>query len=170
MTKTPIYLMGFMASGKSSLAKKIANRLNLACIDLDNWIVEKQGQSIAEIFEKKGESYFRKSEQQALKEISTREAVVALGGGTPCFYNNMELIKASGTSVYLNVPLEVLIGRLKQNPGKRPLIARLDEAEINAFVKNKLEERTPFYLKADYIINKPKVSPTELIELLTKEG
>ena len=167
MIKTPIYLMGFMASGKSSLAKKLANRLALACIDLDDWIAKREGKDITEIFQQEGEAYFRKVEQQALLEVSTKEAVVALGGGTPCFYNNMQIIKASGTSVYLNVPQEVLIGRLKQNRVKRPLIARLEEMEINAFVHSKLEERAPFYLQADYIINKPKVSPIELIELLT---
>ncbi len=167
MIKTPIFLIGFMASGKSSLAKKLANRLELSCLDLDDMIAEKEGRGITEIFKKEGEQYFREAERRALKEVASKRAVIALGGGTPCFYDNMDLIKKSGTSVYLNVPLKVLLGRLKQNRSKRPLIANLSEAELLDFVKHQLEERSPYYLQADLVVEKPKISPNELIALLT---
>ncbi|MEQ8909434.1 MAG: shikimate kinase [Vicingaceae bacterium] len=163
----PIYLMGFMASGKTSLGKKLARRLEVQCIDLDDYIEKKSGQSISTLFEKRGEASFRKLEAEALKEVSTSKAVISLGGGTVCQEGNLELIKASGTSFYLKVSAEVLIGRLKSQKSSRPLVAELESNELSEFVRTKLAEREAFYAKADFIIEKDKAVPNDLLPYLT---
>ncbi len=100
---TKITLLGYMGSGKSTIAKIVASRLNLTALDLDEYIIEKEGCSIPDIFQKKGEIYFRKIENQYLKELleSDQSYVLALGGGTPCYANNMELILQESKSFYL---------------------------------------------------------------------
>lgn len=158
-----------MSSGKSSLGKKLARLLEVDFIDLDNKIIEVEGKSISQIFNQNGEAYFRKIEAKMLSSITKNtQAVVALGGGTPCFGSNIEYINKVGLSLYLEVPVKVLLGRLKTKSKTRPLIANLTSEELSIFVKEQLKERSPFYKQADVIFfseNKPRTK--ELLKALS---
>ncbi len=148
-----IFLTGFMGSGKTSVGKKLANKLEKQFYDLDRFIEEKEGKSISEIFREIGESGFRELESKYLRELANQQnAVIALGGGTPCFSNNMEFIKSNGISIYLKLDESILVGRLRTNKTKRPLIANKTDEEISAFVRETLEQREPFYDQANYVL------------------
>jgi shikimate kinase len=156
----PIFLLGFMGSGKTSIGRKLANNLNLNFFDLDLVIEEKFQKSITELFAEEGEKAFRIIENESLHKIcSNSDCVISLGGGTPCFENNMKLIKNTGTSVYLKLDESILVGRLRLKKEKRPLIAKLSDQEISNFVQERLKEREVFYKQADFILesNHPKV-------------
>ncbi|EAQ41275.1 shikimate kinase [Polaribacter sp. MED152] len=143
-----IVLLGYMASGKSSIGKRLAKSLNISFIDLDDYIIEKENSSIAEIFSSKGEIYFRKIEHVYLKEILDNEKnfILALGGGTPCYANNMDLINNSAaTSIYLQGNVPTLVERLIKKKAKRPLVASLSDEQIPEFVAKHLFERRAFY-------------------------
>lgn len=147
-----IVLLGYMASGKSSIGKRIAKSLNISFIDLDDYIIEKENQSIADIFSNKGEIYFRKIEHLYLKEILENEKnfILSLGGGTPCYANNMEFIKNNkATSIYLQGNVLTLVERLIKKKAKRPLIASLSDEQIPEFVAKHLFERRAFYELAE---------------------
>jgi shikimate kinase len=123
-------------------------------IDLDKFISKKNNTSIAEIFEKKGELQFRKLERQALEEILSQKnnIILSLGGGTPAYYNNMEIINHNSTSFFLQTSVGVICERLTRQKEKRPIIARLSHEELPEFVAKHLFERNPFYSKAQHII------------------
>lgn len=140
------YLIGYMGSGKSTIGRKLANKLDIGFIDLDKYIEEKESSTIAEIFEMKGEAEFRKIEQQALIEVSKLEnKVISLGGGTPCFFDNMEIINNSGVSVYLKMPIGMLVSRLINAKVQRPLIKGMNREELFSFIEEQLYEREKFY-------------------------
>ena len=170
MIEEKLYLMGFMSSGKTSLGKKLARHLNRKFIDLDQQIEAEHQQTIPQIFEEEGEEAFRSYETQQLKAIPEKdqEMVISLGGGTPCFGDNLDYVKANGTSIYLRLSEDILIGRLRQKKSSRPLIAQLSDGEIADFVRNQLKLREPYYLQADYILasDHPKVeSVLDLLKL-----
>ncbi len=149
-----VYLTGFMGSGKSTLGQSLASALSYRFVDLDEQIVKKEGLSISEIFETKGEAYFRDVEVEVLQSITGDKLVIALGGGTFCSDDNIDFIKKSGISFYLYLTEEELLKRLgNQNDGKRPLINGLDKAGIKSLISNKLEERKHYYLQADYTVD-----------------
>lgn len=150
-----IVLLGYMASGKSSIGKKISKSLQTEFIDLDDYIIEKENRSIADVFAKKGEIYFRKIEHQYLKEILEQKTnfILSLGGGTPCYAGNMELIKKSNTiSIYLQGNVPTMVKRLIKKKAKRPIIASLGDDKIPEFVAKHLFERRFFYEQANIII------------------
>ena len=152
-----LFLVGFMGSGKSSLAEKMARRLGRNFMDLDQFIEEQEGRSISTIFKDKGESYFRELESRLLKLLTNeRELVIALGGGTPCSEENWNFISSNGVSIYIREPAEVLFGRLKKDSASRPLISDLDHDSLRAFIEEKLTEREKFYLRSDFIYEKEK--------------
>lgn len=156
-----IFLIGFMGSGKTTLGKKIASHLHLEFIDMDDYIELREGRSISSIFEKEGEEYFRVLEHEALKELLGKENVlVSAGGGTPCFFNNMELINASAQSVYLKVEPAMLLGRLKGATTQRPLLANLTVEELRLQISEKLAVRESFYLQSK-IVHPSKGSPNK---------
>ncbi len=145
-----IVLIGYMGSGKTSIGKKLAEKLQLDFIDLDDYIEEKEQTSINKIFEAKGEIYFRKLENKLLKELisSDRAVVLAVGGGTPCYANNSELITASSTSVYLKTSIHELYDRLVKQKQNRPLIKDLKDDDLKEFIAKHLFERSFYYEKA----------------------
>jgi shikimate kinase len=148
-----IYLIGYMGSGKSTVGRKLAEALNLQFIDLDNFIEERNFKTIPEIFAAVGEEGFRKVEQSALHEVSEFEnVVVATGGGAPCFFDNMELIKRTGISIYLNGTPRILAERLMNSKTERPLIKGKSKAELIQFIDDTLHKRNHWYKQADYEI------------------
>lgn len=145
-----------MGSGKTHCGKKIAAHFDAPFLDLDEEIERAEKKSISNLFAEGGEAAFRKIEAETLRKIIQQAnvvkqsvtAVVSCGGGTPCFYENMELMNQHGLTVWMNTPIEVLIERLKKEQEQRPLIAGLSEVEMKNFIINKLKEREFFYNKA----------------------
>lgn len=149
--------MGYMGSGKSSVAGILANDLKMNTVDLDLYIEKKEGRSIPEIFKTKGEIYFRKKEREYLKDIleAPGAKIISLGGGTPCYGNNIELIKKSLQTItfYLSVPLETLTERLWLDKNNRPLISHFETKEaLNDFIRKHVFERSFYYNQAQYVI------------------
>ncbi len=162
-----IYLLGFMGCGKTSLGKRLARKLDYSFMDIDNLIEEKEGKSIHDIFAERGEEYFRQLEREYLqgtKDLS--RAIIATGGGTPCYFDNMEFMNAHGVTVYLKMSPVSLSYRLKNAKRKRPLIDGLEGDELLAFIKDKLGEREPFYLRSHCIIKGESSKPSQIISLV----
>ncbi|WP_299052534.1 shikimate kinase [uncultured Polaribacter sp.] len=151
-----IVLLGYMTSGKSSIGKQLSKNLSMKFLDLDDYIVEKEKMPITEIFSSKGEIYFRLIENTYLKEVLAKEEdfILSLGGGTPCYANNMEAINKGKTkSVYLKATNQTLIDRLILKKSTRPIIANLSDDQIPEFVAKHLFERRFYYEQAKYTLN-----------------
>lgn len=144
-----IFLIGYMGAGKSTMGKWLAQVMNLEFIDLDNFIEARQHKTVKEIFAEIGEEGFRQLERRSLEEVSQYEnVIISLGGGTPCFFDNMEVVNRAGKSVYLKPSEEVLLKRLSKGKHKRPLLAQKTDEEILQFMREQLAWREPYYLKA----------------------
>ena len=150
-----IVLVGYMGSGKTSIGKKLAKKLEIDFIDLDDYIEEREGSTINKIFSEKGEIYFRKLENKLLKTLlnSKNDFILAVGGGTPCYANNINLINEASIAVYLKASIQKLYDKLRLKKDKRPLIKDLEDHQLKEFIAKHLFERTPFYEKAQIIIN-----------------
>ena len=164
-----VVLIGYMASGKSIVGKHLASLLNFNYIDLDLYIENQEGQSINDIFETKGEIYFRKQESLYLNSLleSGTKTVLALGGGTPCYGSNIDLIKSNvnTTSIYLKATITTLVDRLKNETDNRPLVKRLsDETLLSEFIGKHLFERRFYYEQAEHTINTDNKSVNQISE------
>lgn len=143
-----------MGAGKSHISQLLGQEHQLPVVDLDQMIEEQEGQTIATIFEEKGEAYFRAIEQQALySTLELPPSLIALGGGTPIYQNNMDWIKEHGKSIFLDPPLYTLLKRLEQEQAHRPLIAQLTIQELEKSVQERLKARRPIYERADLCIH-----------------
>ena len=165
-----IFLMGYMGSGKSTLGKMLAEKINYNFLDFDSYIEGEEKMTVAEIFKNKGEIYFRKIESKHLTTVLSGfdDTIISLGGGTPCYGTNMELIKnAQGVSVYINVPVEELIGRLWEARLHRPLLAHQDTKEkLEEYIRKHLFERGFYYNQADFKLFAAGKSEAELVDEL----
>ena len=163
--------MGYMGSGKSTVGKDLAKVLDYDFIDIDNYISDKEKSSISNIFKNKGEIYFRKSETKSLIEItSSRDNIVlALGGGTPCYGNNLAILKADKNirSFYLKLSIPQLTKRLFVEREERPLISHINsEEQLQEFIGKHLFERTQYYRQAQFVINSDNKSKKDILEEL----
>lgn len=141
-----LFLLGLMGSGKTFWKNELAAKLKLTAYDLDQLIVAVEEASIPEIFEREGEIYFRKTEANILKWFGEKKSfVLATGGGTPCFHQNMEWMNQQGITVWLDEPVSVLTERLKNETANRPLLKNLDEEGLQSYLERQLKDRTPFY-------------------------
>jgi shikimate kinase len=148
-----IFLIGFMGSGKTYWGKIWAKQNLLLFFDLDEVIEEQEKKTIADIFEVNGEDYFREKETMALKTFAGMDnCIIACGGGTACFNNNMQWMNDNGTTVYLSATPQYIYNRVFEEKGKRPLFFNLDKDELASFIENKLKEREPFYRQAKIIV------------------
>ena len=163
-----IFLIGFMGSGKTHWGRLLSAKLCLPFRDLDTVIVEKEKKSVSEIFAEKGEEYFRYQEKQTLEEIIAGEEsfILSCGGGTPCFFNNIEFMKKSGKVIWLNTSIDVLKERLLKERMSRPLIREINDDELKRYIIRKLSERRMYYQQADVMVNEENVTLEELIRLL----
>ncbi|MDW7693320.1 shikimate kinase [Flammeovirgaceae bacterium SG7u.111] len=161
-----IYLIGMPASGKSTVGSELAERLGYDFVDTDDLIAEREGIGIPEIFSEKGEDYFRKVEGDVLRSTLPEKAVIATGGGVPCFAGNMEFIKEQGISVYLKVPVEELASRSMAQHGARPLLKDFVGLQLLDELKSKLKAREVFYNQADLQIQGKQPDIDTLIEKL----
>jgi shikimate kinase len=158
-----IYLLGMPGSGKTTLSKQLAKELNYHFVDLDELIVQSERYSIAEIFAIHGEDYFRQVEQKMLQHtITLSKSVIALGGGTPCFFDNMQVIKQYGFSIYLDVPLEVLAQRVSKEANARPLLSVQSE-NLLAQIAERYKQREAFYKQANLTISGANLSVQDIL-------
>ncbi len=150
-----ISLLGYMGCGKTHISKRLSRELNYNFIDLDTAISWKNKLSIPDIFKQKGEIFFRQQERAVLEEIlaTHKDVILSLGGGTPAYYNNMEVINQNSVSFYLQTSVQILTERLLRQKHKRPLIARIPDEDLPEFIAKHLFERIPFYSKAQFTIN-----------------
>ena len=161
----PVFLIGFMGSGKSNIGKMVADKLGYTFLDLDTYIENKVNKRISEIFKDEGEQHFRILEQEALKEfIDQQNIIVATGGGCPCFSDNMELMNKYGETIYLKVHHGTLYLRLSNSKKNRPLIAELNDIELMESIVNLLPEREVYYSKAKFTLEILNEVPNELTE------
>lgn len=149
-----IVLMGYMASGKSAIGKLLAKRLKIEFIDLDKFIETKENLNVSEIFLQKGEIYFRKKETQYLNEILDLEIdfVLSLGGGTPCYGNNIDIIRLKSISFYLKASIATIFKRIQNETTTRPLVAQIGKENLEEYIAKHLFERASFYQKAKHTI------------------
>lgn len=162
-----IFLTGFMGSGKSVMGKALAAELGLAFIDLDKAIEAKYGKDIESLFTSDGEQHFRELEQQTLNELLEQDNyVMACGGGTPCFSDNMDQMNEAGVTIYLKLSTDALAERLEGETEKRPLLKGKTGHELWTFVHELLTEREQDYLKAKYKVKAKDLKPSELAEFI----
>lgn len=160
MTKS-VFLLGFMGSGKSYWGRRLSSTLELPFYDLDQHIVMQTGKSVPELFSELGETGFRDLERTFLLEmLDMPPCIVSTGGGTPCFFDNMEQMNRKSRTIYLDIPVDILAKRLSKEMQRRPLLANLSPDELPLFIENLLEKRTPFYEKAH---QKPEWSGEEAV-------
>jgi shikimate kinase len=151
-----IILLGYMGSGKSTISKRLSNSTGIQLVDLDKCIEERLNLSINKIFKKKGEIFFRKVEREIFIELlnSPKSLIIALGGGTPCYGNNHELLVGENrVSIYLKASVETLVNRLFSNRSKRPIIAHKSEEELKEFIAKHLFDRSFYYNQAQYKVS-----------------
>lgn len=160
-----ILLCGYMASGKTTIARLLAKASGLPYMDLDEVIEHKTGKTIPEIFKTEGEIKFRKLEHDTLKEIIEKDSfVLSLGGGTPCYAgNHLFMQREDVVSVYLKAGIGELVNRLNGQPGKRPLLEKLKNSELEEFVAQHLFERSYYYHQAKHTIVTDGKSPDYIV-------
>ncbi len=157
-----------MGSGKSYWGKIWADKLGYSFIDLDQLIENREQASIVEIFEKNGEDIFRLLETKMLRELVRHDdCIIACGGGTPCFHDNINWMNEKGTTVYLSAPPAYLFEKIKDEKAKRPLIKNVNEAELLFFTEQTLKQRLPFYEQATVTIEATALDDNTLQEVLT---
>ena len=168
-----IVLLGYMASGKSSVGKKVAQMLSVPFVDLDILISEKEKLSIQDIFKNKGEIYFRKKEIEYLNDflIEKDNFILAVGGGTPCYGDNMDIINNNSKSIYLKSSIQSIYNKLsnKKNKHKRPLISEINNKDLKEFIAKHLFERSPFYEQAHYTVTTDNKSKKEIAQEISSD-
>ena len=166
-THPRIFLIGMMGSGKSHWCKRLAKKIKSGAYDLDYLIETVEEQTIAEIFAEHSEAYFRKAEAKVLRWFGEKKSfVLATGGGTPCFHDNMQWMNKHGVTIWIDEPIDVLVERLIKEKDHRPLIKSLTDDELHNFLSKKLEERRPFYSQATYNLQGNKINDRSFAEIL----
>ena len=172
---TRIILIGYMGAGKTTIGKVLAREMGMEFYDLDNYIEDRFHQKIPDIFAEQGEEGFREVERKMLHEVAEFEnVIISCGGGTPCFFDNMDYLNQQGDVVYLKATPEVLYKHLLMAKVERPLIKGKSQEELLAFIRDQLDRREPFYSKARYTLDvslmdnydKIKITIEKLRELL----
>ena len=169
MAAEKIFLVGMMGSGKSYWTKKIAKWIKSAGYDLDHLIEMNEEKTISEIFAEDGEEQFRKMEAKILRWFKEKKKyVLATGGGTPCFQDNMAWMKKEGIVIWLDESVEVIVKRLIDEKAHRPLIADLNVEELTKFIQGKLIERHSFYSQANYRLSSDQITDAKLKQLISQ--
>ena len=171
MSADKIFLIGMMGSGKTFWTKKIAKWIKSAGYDLDDLIEMTEEKTISEIFEEDGEDYFRKLEAKILRWFTEKKKyVLAAGGGTPCYHENMNWMKKEGMVIWLDESIEILVQRLAAEKAHRPLIAHLSNEEIAQFIQQKLVERHAYFQQANYRLTSDQITEAGLKKLIQKHA
>lgn len=172
---TRILIVGYMGAGKTTLGKVLAKDLGLQFYDLDWYIEGRMRKTVAQLFAERGEDGFRTVEHNMLHEVAEFEdVVISCGGGTPCFFDNMQYMNRQGETIYLKANPEVLSAHLKMGKVERPLLKNKTPEEIQAFISKQLAEREQYYTQARHVYDvnlldnyeKIQISVTNLRKLL----
>jgi len=162
---TRIFLIGYMGAGKTTLGKAFARALGLSFIDLDWYIEERFHKTIRELFTERGEEAFRDLERRMLHEAGEFEdVVISVGGGTPCFFDNVGYMNSVGETVFLDVDIHVLFRRLKIAKQQRPLLDGKTDEELMTFIQEALQKRLPFYTRAKHTFNGERLEDRHQIQ------
>ncbi|MBR6262060.1 MAG: shikimate kinase [Prevotella sp.] len=170
-----VIIIGYMGAGKTTLGKALSKELGIPFYDLDWYIESRMRRTVEQIFAENGEEGFRKIEYNMLHEVAEFEdVIISCGGGTPCFFDNMDYLNQQGETIYLKATPEVLLGHLKMGKVVRPLLKGKSQEEMKTFIEEQLEKREPFYNKARHTIDinlldnyhKVQVSVAEIIRML----
>jgi shikimate kinase len=164
-----VFLIGFMGSGKTHWGRQLASKLQIPFFDLDELISQGENKSIAEIFSESGEEYFRMRERETLSSIIEEypSVVLSTGGGTPCFFNNIEKMKKYGIVVWLNTDVEIILQRLMKEKEKRPLIREIPDEELKTYIIRKLNKRRMYYELANVVLdNESDISTNAFIQTI----
>jgi shikimate kinase len=161
-----IYLIGFMGAGKTHWGRQLSQKLAIPFFDLDEQVMTHTGKSIDEIFNEDGEEHFRLMEKEVMHIIteSHDSFVMACGGGSPCYFNNIDYMNQSGTTVWINTPMDTLFNRLVDEKEKRPLIRELSDQQLKNFIHKKFADRRIYYEQADLTVDEEPVQLDSLIE------
>jgi shikimate kinase len=166
-----IAFVGYMGSGKSFCASRLASEIDVPFVDLDSYLEEKYLQSsVSDFIKNKGELAFRKLEKKALQTLSEADnpMVLACGGGTPCYYDNMDVLNSNFHTVYLNCSISTLVSRLTNELRQRPLISHLEVSELKEFVAKHLFERRYYYNQARTVLNENHFDLASMLKILNK--
>ncbi len=163
-----IYLIGFMASGKTTIGLELAKKLNYEFIDLDEFIEQKHNKTIKQIFEQQGEDHFRTLENEALRDVSSIDGniLIASGGGTSCFYNSIDFMNKTGLTIYIKVDVGELVTRLIESKTDRPLLWGKTPQELNDYILRVLNEREKYYEKAKITIESSSIIIDQLAQTI----
>ena len=163
-----VYLTGYMYSGKTTVGHKLASRLGYQWADLDKMLETTFHTSIPIFFKRYGEEAFRKIEQKMLHStVDLDNIVISTGGGTPCFFDNIEWMNLHGTSVYFDVTVETLLRRAAQSKKPRPILAGLTDEQRSLYVRQQLSQRLPYYQKAQIIFPADQPDIEQLVQLIS---
>ncbi len=163
------FVIGFMGCGKSYRGRIWAERYGLAFFEMDDLIEAAEGKTIGAIFEADGEMYFRQKERDILKTLAEKEnCIVSTGGGTPCFFDNMQVMNDTGTTIYLKASPQLLAQRLLPEKAKRPLIKDIPDDELESYIAEKLADRVPYYEQAAVVLDAAEITQASLKALFRK--
>lgn len=161
----PVFLVGYMAAGKTTLGRRAAQLLDVEFIDLDAYIEARYRKRVSDLFAERGEVGFRDIERRMLHEVAEFDNVlVATGGGTPCFFDNMEYMRSRGVTVYLSASIPTLCRRLLRARVKRPLVAGKTAEELDDCIAGMLAQREPYYRQADYTFDAEQYESTHSVD------
>lgn len=165
-----IFLVGYMGCGKTTYGRQLAKELQYSFVDLDKKIESEQGCTISQLFEAKGEDEFRCIEREAMfSTFKMIDTVIATGGGTPCFFDNMEQLNQHGTTLYIEMDAKGLAFNLRHSLGKRPLLAGKTPEELIEYINQTLQKRLPFYTQAKCKVDGIGINPQKMIEALPQD-
>lgn len=160
-----VMLIGYMGAGKTTIGKVLARDMGMEFYDLDDYIEGRFHQKIPDIFAEKGEEGFREMEKRMLHEVAEFEnVIISCGGGTPCFFDNMDFMNSRGETVFLDAPPEVLKEHLKMGKTVRPLIQGKTDEELTAYIEESLQKRIPYYQKAKHTLKIEVIHTQEQIK------
>ncbi|MHA4894440.1 shikimate kinase [Pedobacter sp. PWIIR3] len=166
-----IFLIGFMGCGKTTLGKRLAFKMDYQFIDLDHELENAVGMSVGQYFSENGEDAFRALERDLLKSINyPTNCIVSTGGGTPCYFDNMEFMNSTGITIYIEMEPAALAKRLENGKHKRPLIKDLDGEQLVNFIEMKLAERNPFYKRSYMSVDGINITPEKVRHQLFQIG
>lgn len=169
-TPVRIILVGYMGSGKTTVGKALAKNLGLPFYDLDWYIESRMRKTVKQLFDERGEDGFRKVERNMLHEVAEFENIVlSCGGGTPCFFDNMDYINQQGESVYLKCTTDVLVQHLKMGKTVRPLLLNKTPEEVVTFIEQQLHQREPFYTKAKHTLDVSLMDNFDKIQITVEQ-
>lgn len=163
------FLIGMMGAGKTYWANQLKKKIKIPAYDLDSMVEIIEEKSVAEMFNQDGEAFFRKAETKMLHLFAEKkQCIVACGGGTPCFNNNMDWMNKNGTTIWLDEPIEILADRLNKEIEKRPLLHSTSANTLTLYLHEKLIERKPFYQQATHHLYGDKITLKNLQQIINQ--